>query len=413
MSLGNAINQGLNDGIYDADPAGKLDDAEIQRLVDLSKATQYQRSDRIPVKSADSFAPRSLVSIAMDAQRRREGEMRQATSEVDAGKDDVTALDRDSESVNAGTDMGATREAADNTGEARIIVESESGMQPGDADAPDAAAAGDGTAPAEAQQGAADEDATDGEASVPQIAASKADFDAGHAEGLAEGRKAGFDEGHAKGMEEGRAAGSAEASAQLERAIQAFEEATTALANLTEVDSDVLSDSLRAAVLQMASERAGQVISELPAGFVTRIEAMIDSICTVSGAPVIRLNASDLAAIAPLVDTREKLAHCRFVADQDLVSGDLSVTVGNIGIDDFLLDGIASEANAGAGADGDAGADGNAGADGALERKPDIAAASAADMPDEAVVPEDNQREDDVGEEGQPEPLPSAGADDD
>ena len=40
MSFGNAINQGLNDGIYDADLPGKLDDVEIQRLVELSQATQ-------------------------------------------------------------------------------------------------------------------------------------------------------------------------------------------------------------------------------------------------------------------------------------------------------------------------------------------------------------------------------------
>ena len=52
---------------------------------------------------------------------------------------------------------------------------------------------------------------------------------------------------------------------------------------------------------------------------------------------MIRLNSADLAAVAPLLETREKLRHCHFVAENDLASGDLSVTVGNIGIDDFLL----------------------------------------------------------------------------
>ena len=49
------------------------------------------------------------------------------------------------------------------------------------------------------------------------------------------------------------------------------------------------------------------------------------------------MNSTDLAAVAPLIETREKLRHCHFVADNDLANGDLSVTVGNIGIDDFLL----------------------------------------------------------------------------
>ena len=172
---------------------------------------------------------------------------------------------------------------------------------------------------------------------VAGISASTADFDAGRAEGLEEGRKLGFEDGHAKGMAEGRAAGSAEASAQLERAIQAFETATASLKDLTEVDSNALSASIRAAILQLASARAGQVISDMPAAFVSRIEGMISKIRTVSGEPVIRLNSADLAAVAPLIETREKLRHCHFVAENDLASGDLSVTVGNIGIDDFLL----------------------------------------------------------------------------
>ena len=62
---------------------------------------------------------------------------------------------------------------------------------------------------------------------------SQVDFEAGRAEGLEEGRRAGFDEGKATGMEEGRTAGRAEASAQLERVIQAFEAATSKLADLT------------------------------------------------------------------------------------------------------------------------------------------------------------------------------------
>jgi hypothetical protein len=154
---------------------------------------------------------------------------------------------------------------------------------------------------------------------------------------MEEGRKLGFEDGHAKGMAEGRAAGSAEASAQLERAIQAFETATASLKDLTEIDSSALSSSIRAAILQLAGTRAGQVISDMPLAFVSRIESMINKVRTVSGEPVIRLNSADLAAVAPLIETREKLRHCHFVADNDLANGDLSVTVGNIGIDDFLL----------------------------------------------------------------------------
>ena len=193
----------------------------------------------------------------------------------------------------------------------------------------------------EGQAGAASADAAPADdaqlGDAPSAAtAPNIDFEAGHASGLEEGRKVGFDEGHTKGMDEGRAAGRAEASAHLERAIQAFEAATAKLGDLAEIDGGALSKSINDVVLSLASERAGHAIEALPDAFATRIEKLVGTIRTVSGTPVIRLNAADLAAIGPLVETREKLRHCSFVEDQNMARGDLSVTLGTIGIDDIL-----------------------------------------------------------------------------
>ena len=336
MSLGNAMSQGQTDGILDAELPGKLEDAEIQRLVALSQATEYQRSERVPVKAAEAFEPRSLVSIAMDAQRRREEETRAAaaaSAETDVTSD-AAANSADSAAV---VDGGDAQTIAESDSETPATAQDGAG-DPASSETGDAAAA-DGSADPDPDEHA-DKDGADADnqdEAAAGIAASTADFDAGRAEGLEEGRKLGFEDGHAKGMAEGRAAGSAEASAQLERAIQAFETATASLKDLTEIDSSALSSSIRAAILQLAGARAGQVISDMPAAFVSRIESMINKVRTVSGEPVIRLNSADLAAVAPLIETREKLRHCHFVADNDLANGDLSVTVGNIGIDDFLL----------------------------------------------------------------------------
>ena len=344
MSLGNSMSHGQMNGILDVELPGKLEDAEIQRLVMLSQATEYKRSERVPVKAAEAFEPRSLVSIAMDAQRRRDEELRAAAASAEAAAMSVDGADT------AETADGSTTA---NGGDARIIAESETGTaaeaQDGAVNAATAetgdAAAADGSINPDTENADTDAADTDGAGAENQdevvagIAASTADFDAGQAKGLEEGCKLGFEDGHAKGMAEGRAGGSAEASAQLGRASQAFETATASLKDLTEVDSKALSASIRAAILQLASARAGQVISDMPAAFVSRIEDMISKIRTVTGEPVIRLNSADLAAVAPLIETREKLRHCHFGADNNLASGDLSVTVGNIGIDDFLLQG--------------------------------------------------------------------------
>ena len=319
MSSGNQhqerLHEELDAAIQENAPTGKLEDVEIQRLVQLSKDASYQRSERVPVKTVEAFEPRSLVSIAMAAQRRRESELRTA---VVAG---------------AAVDEGLVDPAASGGDPAVEAADQPDGGEAGASDAlPDAA--GEIAVDAEAPEG----EGTEGEGAedVPS-STSQVDFDAGRAEGLEEGRRVGFDEGHAKGMEEGRAAGRAEASAQLERTVQAFEAATARLAELTAIDSEALAASVNEAILRLASERAGRAIAEQPDSFADRIEALLATIRTVSGQPSIRLNPADLASIQPLADTREKLRHCNFVADAALAHGDLSVMVGTIGIDDIIV----------------------------------------------------------------------------
>ena len=82
MSTGNQhqerLHEELDAAIEENTPRGKLEDAEIQRLVQLSKDASYQRSERVPLKTVEAFEPRSLVSIAMAAQRRRESELQTA-----------------------------------------------------------------------------------------------------------------------------------------------------------------------------------------------------------------------------------------------------------------------------------------------------------------------------------------------
>ena len=329
MSSGNAHQDGLHEeldaAIHENAPSDKLEDVEIQRLVQLSNDASYQRSERVPVKTVEAFEPRSLVSIAMTAQRRRESELRTALA---AG---VVIDEAATDPAEAGADPNG--EAGEDAVAEQLNTEETSALDA----SPDAA--GGPTVDAEASQGETAEDAPSSKSQV--------DFEAGRAEGLEEGRQAGFDEGRATGMEEGRTAGRAEASAQLERVIQAFEAATSKLTDLTAIDSEALASSINEAILRIASERAGQAIAEQPDSFADRIEALLATIRTVSAQPSIRLNPADLGSIQPLADTREKLRHCNFVADESLAHGDLSVMVGTIGIDDIIVQSEASADNSG------------------------------------------------------------------
>lgn len=328
------LTEALDSAVAEDAQQGRLDDAEIQRLVVLSRDASYQRTERVPVKTVEAFEPRSLVSIAMDAQRRREAEMRTAAAagatinaDADAAADsEAVAGEAEPEAVAAGSDDGNADISATGAGEQGVDDDA----------AQDAAKDSAKDSDKDAAKDAAKDADGDGEAASTQ-GTSQIDFEAGRVAGIEEGRTVGLAEGHAKGLEEGRAAGRAEASAQLERAIQAFEAAAGKLGDMTDIDSSALGESIHAAILTLASERAGRAIAEQPDAFANRIEGLLAAIRTASGQPVIHLNPGDLGSIQPLVETREKLRHCSFVAAPDLAAGDLTVTVGTIGIDDMLL----------------------------------------------------------------------------
>ena len=325
MSPSNAsqtsVSETRDGALGDEVPLGRLEDSEIQRLVELSRDAGYQRTDHVPVKSVEVFEPRSLVSIAMAAQRRREAEIRTAMAAGAVVADGDATLDAESQTSDQAM-VDAQQDQLSNRGDAEEI-DASGGMAGGMADGVDDTASA--------------EPSGDGQAAAEPHSTSREDFEAGRAEGVEEGRKIGLQEGKAEGLEEGRAAGRAEASAQLERAIQAFESAAARLTDLTAIDSIELGDSINAAILRLASERAGRAIAEQPDGFADRIESLLATIRTASGQPAIRLNTADLGSIQALVETREKLRHCSFTADPALASGDLSVTVGTIGIDDMII----------------------------------------------------------------------------
>jgi len=305
---------------------GRLDDNEIQRLVMLSRDAAYQRSEHVPVKTVEVFEPRSLVSIAMDAQRRREAEMRTAVAAGAMIDPDLANEGEVAEADHQSQDMAVSQNAPAD-GEMDAAPQADGAMPAGE----------DAAASDIPEEGAADDEPTQATIQGTTPGASQIDFEAGRAAGLEEGHATGLEEGHAKGLEEGRAAGRAEASAQLERAIQAFETAAEKLGNLMEIDSNALGESIHKAILTLASERAGRAIAEQPDAFADRIEGLLAAIRTASGQPVIHLNPGDLGSVQPLVETREKLRHCAFVASANLAAGDLSVTVGTIGIDDIIL----------------------------------------------------------------------------
>ena len=180
MSAGNANRENIPEPLIDEMPTGKLDDAEIQRLVALSNDASFERTDRVPVKSVEVFEPRSLVSIAMAAQRRRASEIRTAEP-ADAFVEVTEETELQPE---------ALQPEKDNQIEGSIAGSQKDGLSP-EENITDAAPT-DEIRGNHSQHGEQDEQEALVDQQTEESSSSRVDFEAGRIEGIEEGRQLGM-----------------------------------------------------------------------------------------------------------------------------------------------------------------------------------------------------------------------------
>ena len=317
-----------------------LADTEITRLISLSNQASYSRSDILPVREPSPFEPKSLVEIAMAAQKRRDEAKAHAAAEMAMAKQ--IATEQGSAEQTATSEPASTEASLENIdtadGDVSSEMASESTMgagQPDNAETDIAATsiaknidASDSLADTQAEQQTEVQSEQPVQTpsvpttpNVPDPAILEAEYKRGQEAGLAEGQ--------------------AKAAEQLEKVLQNFEQAVLALADPEALDVSALSALVASRVMALASDRAGQAITDMPEAFAKRIENLITMVKSETANPTINLNSEDFASIRPLAQNREKLKACNFVVDETMSRGDVRLAVGGVG----LIDEIANRTN--------------------------------------------------------------------
>ena len=317
-----------------------LADTEITRLISLSNQASYSRSDILPVREPSPFEPKSLVEIAMAAQKRRDEAKAHAAAEMAMAKQ--IATEQGSAEQTATSEPASTEASLENIdtadGDVSSEMASESTMgagQPDNAETDIAATsiaknidASDSLADTQAEQQTEVQSEQPVQTpsvpttpNVPDPAILEAEYKRGQEAGLAEGQ--------------------AKAAEQLEKVLQNFEQAVLALADPEALDVSALSALVASRVMALASDRAGQAITDMPEAFAKRIENLITMVKSETANPTINLNSEDFASIRPLAQNREKLKACNFVVDETMARGDVRLAVGGVG----LIDEIANRTN--------------------------------------------------------------------
>ncbi len=328
-----------------------LEDTEIARLMKLVGDSGYKKSEDAPTRQKEAFKPRTLVEIAMEAQQKRdeaeklakEKEIRTETI-FDKGdiktQEDGTARDKlntdnlNTDSLNADilNKAGTTPQADADTEEAAPEEQLHSSDKQ---HVPDEASSSREEVPelTDSENGKLDETSAtentqDGlaERTVTQNELSKA----------IENAAIRYDEGYRAGVEAGKNEMKNALEQKFSEQQNTFDALITSLTKMSFAETKELEIDIQAAILSLASERAGIAIQDMPENFLARIEHLMSRVGNSVDSPVIKLNKDDLIHITKAKEQSETLSKMRFIEESSLNYGDISISLAGIEIEDIL-----------------------------------------------------------------------------
>ncbi|MDC0971394.1 FliH/SctL family protein [Alphaproteobacteria bacterium] len=323
-----------------------LEDTEIARLMKLVGDSGYKKSEDAPTRQKEAFKPRTLVEIAMEAQQKRDEAEKLAKEKaiktetiIDKGdiktQEDGTSHDKlntDNLSAdNLNKDSTASQADADTTGTAPAEQLNSSDKQ----HAPDEASSSREAVPeltdsenSEFDETSATENTPDGlaERTVTQNELSKA----------IENAAIRYDEGFRAGVEAGKNEMKNTLEQKFSEQQNTFDALITSLTKMSFAETKELEIDIQAAILSLASERAGVAIQDMPESFLARIEHLMSRVGNSVDSPVITLNRNDLIHITKAKEQSETLSKMRFIEEARFNHGDISINLAGIEIEDIL-----------------------------------------------------------------------------
>lgn len=328
-----------------------LEDTEIARLMKLVGDSGYKKSEDAPTRQKEAFKPRTLVEIAMEAQHKRDEAEKLA-------KEKAIKTDTIIDKGDIKTQLDGTSHDKLNTDNLSADSLNKDSLNK-DSTAPQADTDTSAKAPAE-QLNSSDKQHAPDEASssreeVPELTDSEnGEFDETSAtentqDGLAErtvtqneltkaieNAAIRYDEGYRAGVEAGKNEMKNALEQKFSEQQNTFDALITSLTKMSFAETKELEIDIQAAILSLASERAGVAIQDMPESFLARIEHLMNRVGNSVDSPVIKLNRDDLIHITKAKEQSETLSKMRFIEEARFNHGDISINLAGIEIEDIL-----------------------------------------------------------------------------
>ena len=294
-----------------------LEEGEITRILKTVQAAQFKKSETLVITEDTEFKPRTLVEIAFAAEGKRklaEEAAQQKLQQQSSGADAV-------EPVFGSANQADLVSVGEQDSQPHTAIQQDEFSEPvSDEMSQETVQAQQHTE--ENQQQRAEED------EAIRLAADEEGYKRGFEAGLEAARTAEPTPEEVAFLEE--------KEKERQAIINKFHEAITVIASPQAIDSSVLEAAINDAVVELASERAGQKITENPEAFLIRIKKLVDDIKIGTQQIEISLNPSDLAAIEGWMQDSPVPTGWQFAPDKMLDNGDMHLKIGGIEISDKI-----------------------------------------------------------------------------
>ena len=329
-----------------------LEDSEIARIMKLVSGSGYKKSENAPTRKKQEFKPRSLVEIAMEAQKKLDNEDKKSKNESLQTKGGKQNKDSETETeIETNIDTEKNEDEPIKASSAEIEekisehIESPSSLTGNnDIELADEQIDLNAAVPSDKDTAISSQNA---ESSIAEPIADSGEGDQSEESSIPDNIEAytaqSTDEltvQYNKGYKDGIEAGKSETEIELQQKFSTqLNILDSLISNFTKnnyADTELLEKDIRTTILSLASERAGCAIKEMPEHFVKRIDKLISRVGTSSKNPIIKLNKADLSHVEMVKEKSETLSKFTFSEDETLNHGDVAVCLGGIEIEDII-----------------------------------------------------------------------------
>ncbi len=147
-----------------------------------------------------------------------------------------------------------------------------------------------------------------------------------------------LDDAYAEGLSAGKAMTESEREAELSAQFERLDRIMSRLEAPDLLDIGALAASINTAVLELASQRVGCVLDDMPEPLIRNIDRLLENLAHLSGQRELFLSPEDLGLIGACFSNRQAAPLVQLHGDPALLRGDVRLRIGGAEMTDVLAD---------------------------------------------------------------------------